>query len=60
MKVGWFLLNDPATKVNIDFNHDVNYIGWFNLEESLINGKPEGLKHFGPWPTVYEGLSSLP
>lgn len=59
-KVGWFLLNDPATKVNIDFNHDVNYIGWFNLEESLINGKPEGLKHFGPWPTVYEGLSSLP
>lgn len=59
-KVGWFLLNDPATKVNIDFNHDVNYIGWFNLEESLINGKPEGLKHFGPWSTVYEGLSSLP
>jgi hypothetical protein len=30
------------------------------LEESLLNGKPEGLKHFGPWPTVYEGLSSLP
>lgn len=24
------------------------------------NGKPEGLKHFGDWPTVYEGLSSLP
>lgn len=59
-KTGWFLLNDPATKVNIDFNHDVNYIGWFNLEESLLNGKPEGLKHFGSWPTVYEGLSSLP
>ena len=30
------------------------------LEESLLNGKPEGLKHFGQWPTVYEGLSSLP
>ena len=59
-KTGWFLLNDPATRVNIDFNHDVNYIGWFNLEESLLNGKPEGLKHFGSWPTVYEGLSSLP
>jgi hypothetical protein len=58
--VGWFLLNDPATRVNIDFNHDVNYEGWFHLEESLLNGKPEGLKHFGPWPTVYEGLSSLP
>ena len=59
-KTGWFLLNDPATKVNIDFNHDVNYLGWFNLEESLLNGKPEGLKHFGPWSTIYEGLSSLP
>ena len=26
-KTGWFLLNDPATRVNIDFNHDVNYRG---------------------------------
>ena len=59
-KTGWFLLNDPATRVNIDFNHDVNYEGWFHLEESLKNGKPEGLKHFGSWPTIYEGLSSLP
>ena len=59
-KTGWFLLNDPATRVNLDFNHDVNYEGWFCLEESLKNGKPEGLSHFGPWPTVYEGLSSLP
>ena len=59
-KTGWFLLNDAATKVNIDFNHDVNYLGWFNLEESLINEKPEGLKTLGDWPTVYEGLSSLP
>lgn len=59
-KTGWFLLNDPATRVNIDFNHDVNYEGWYHLEESLLNGRPEGLKHFGNWPTVYEGLSSLP
>ncbi len=59
-KTGWFLLNDPATRVNIDFNHDVNYEGWFKLEESLLNGKPEGLKHFGDWPTVYEALSELP
>ena len=59
-KTGWFLLNDPATRVNIDFNHDVNYEGWFHLEESLKEGKPVGLKHFGDWPTVYEGLSSLP
>lgn len=59
-KTGWFLLNDPATRVNIDFNHDVNYEGWFHLEESLKEGKPVGLKHFGNWTTVYEGLSSLP
>ena len=59
-KTGWFLLIDPATQVDIDFNHDVNYEGWFSLEESLENGKPEGLRHFGEWPTVYEGLSSLP
>jgi hypothetical protein len=59
-KTGWFLLNDPATRVNIDFNHDVNYEGWFHLEESLLNGRPEGLKHFGSWPTVYEALSELP
>ena len=59
-KTGWFLINDPATRVNINFSHDVNYEGWFKLEEALLSGKPEGLKHFGDWPTVYEGLSSLP
>ena len=59
-KTGWFLLTDEATKVNMDFNHDVNYEGWFHLEEALREGKPAGLRHFGDWPTVYEGLSSLP
>lgn len=59
-KTGWFLLNDPATRVNFDFNHDVNYEGFFHLEEALLEGKPAGLKHFGEWDTVYEGLSSLP
>jgi ubiquinone/menaquinone biosynthesis C-methylase UbiE len=59
-KTGWFLINDPATRVNIDFNHDVNYEGWFHLEEALREGKPAGLKHFGDWPTIYEGLSQLP
>lgn len=59
-KTGWFLLNDPATKVNMNLNHDVNYIGWFYLEEALKEGRPAGLKHFGDWPTLYEALSSLP
>lgn len=59
-KTGWFLLNDPATRVNIDFNHDVNYRGWFHLEEALREGRPAGLSELGPWSTVYEGLSQLP
>lgn len=59
-KTGWFLLNDPATRVNVDFNHDVNYEGMFHLEEALREGKPAGLRHFGSWNTIYEGLSSLP
>lgn len=59
-KTGWFIINDPAIKVNIDFNQDINYLGWFNLEESLLKGKPEGLRTLGDWSTIYEGLSSLP
>lgn len=59
-KTGWFLLTDASTRVNIDFNHDVNYEGWFHLEEALREGRPAGLAHFGPWATIYEGLSQLP
>ena len=59
-KTGWFLLTDAATRVNMDFNHYVNYEGMFHLEEALKEGRPAGLKHFGDWPTIYEGLSSLP
>lgn len=59
-KAGWFLLNDQMARVNMEFNHDVNYLGLFNLEEALLNGTPEGLKTFGQWPTIYEGLSALP
>lgn len=58
-KTGWFLLVDSATRVDIDFVHDVSYEGLFCLEESLVHGKPEGLRHFGGWSTIYEGLSSL-
>lgn len=59
-KTGWFLLNDPLIRVDIDFNHDVNYEGWFHLDKALEEGRPAGLEHFGNWPTIYEGLSSLP
>ena len=59
-KTGWCFITDRATDVNTEFNHDVNYEGWFHLEESLKEGRPAGLEHFGPWPTIYEGLSQLP
>ncbi|MDL2262281.1 class I SAM-dependent methyltransferase [Bacteroidales bacterium OttesenSCG-928-I21] len=59
-KAGWFLIHDDMVRVNINFNHDVNYLGLFNLEESLLNERPEGLKVFGNWSTIYEGLSQLP
>ena len=59
-KTGWFLLNDPATKVNMAFNHDVNYLGFYKLDEALREGRPAGLSALGDWETIYEGLSSLP
>jgi len=59
-KLGWILLTDPLIAVNIDFNHDVNYLGLHRMEQALLEGKPEGLRVFGDWKTIYEGLSELP
>ncbi len=59
-KIGWFLLTDEANRVNMDFNHYVNYEGFFKLDESFKERRPAGLEHFGDWKTIYEGLSSLP
>lgn len=59
-KVVQCLLYDQMTQINMNFVHDVCYQGAFYLQESFVNGKPEGLKVFGDWPTVYEGLSRLP
>ena len=44
-KTGWCFITDRATDVNTEFNHDVNYEGWFHLEESLKEGRPAG-DHF--------------
>jgi ubiquinone/menaquinone biosynthesis C-methylase UbiE len=57
---GLFILDDAMTKANMDFTNDICYQGLHLLEDSLKSGKPEGLKFLGPWPTIYEGLSSLP
>jgi ubiquinone/menaquinone biosynthesis C-methylase UbiE len=59
-KTATFILHDDLTRVNMDFVQDVCYKGMFHLEESIRNEKPEGLKVFGQWPTIYEGLSKLP
>lgn len=59
-KTGFFVLNDTMTRVNVDFVHDVCYEPFFFLEESVKNGRPEGLKVFGDWKTIYPGLQFLP
>lgn len=59
-KTGLFILHDKLTQVNMDFVNDVCYQGMFSLEKSIRVQKPEGLKVFGEWPTIYEGLSALP
>lgn len=59
-KTGWFILCDPMTRANMDFVNDVCYLGMHSLTDSLKKGKPTGLKVFGKWKTVYEGLSKLP
>lgn len=59
-KTGHFVLHDALAKVNMDFINDVCYKGLFELDKSIETGKPEGLKEFGNWETIYEGLSQLP
>jgi ubiquinone/menaquinone biosynthesis C-methylase UbiE len=59
-RVGRVFLNDQMVRVNTDFTQDVCYQGVFHLEEAIREGKPAGLKVFGDWPTIYEGLSQLP
>ena len=59
-KIGYFLLKDEMTRTNMDYNHDVNYLGLFTLDEALQKEEATGLKVFGDWTTIYPALSSLP
>ena len=59
-KVGYFILRDPMTRVNMDVVHEVCYRGLFDLDKAIKEGRPAGLKTLGDWKTFYEGLSSLP
>lgn len=59
-KLGYFMLRDPMTRVNMNVVHDICYRGLFDLDKSIQEGKPVGLKTLGDWKTFYEGLSSVP
>lgn len=59
-KIGLFIRSDEMTQANLNFNHFVNYMGLQDLDKSIFSEKPEGLKHFGSWDTIYPALSSLP
>ena len=58
-KTGYFLTFDKTVNVNINFNNDICYKGLYHLNDSIVNGKAEGLKELGNWSTIYEGLSKL-
>ncbi|HUF80319.1 MAG TPA: class I SAM-dependent methyltransferase [Burkholderiales bacterium] len=58
-KLGYFMLRDPMTRINMDVVHEVCYRGMYDLDKSIREGVPAGLKTLGGWKTFYEGLSSL-
>ncbi|WP_341675749.1 class I SAM-dependent methyltransferase [Niveibacterium sp. SC-1] len=59
-KSGHWMVSDALTQINFDFVNDVCYLGLADLEESLVQGKPIGLRALGDWETIYQGLSILP
>jgi len=56
-KLGHYILRDTMTRINMDVVHDVCYRGLFDLDKSIEQGRPAGLKTLGNWKTLYEGLS---
>lgn len=59
-KTGYCLLSDRLTQVNLDFIHDVCYRGLADLDVSLDQQAPIGLRELGVWPTLYQGMAELP
>ena len=59
-RVGYFILNDTMSRINMDFTQNVCYQPMAHLVSSIRSGKPEGLRVYGDWDTIYPGLSSLP
>lgn len=59
-KTGFILVTDRMTQINLDFVHDVCYLGLADLEAAIDQERPLGLARLGDWPTLYEGMSQLP
>ncbi len=60
-RVGHFLLHDRMTRVNMDFNHLVCYLGMYKLDEAIAEGRPAGLRAIDEkHSTLYEALPHLP
>jgi len=59
-RVGYLVLRDPMTEVNMNFVHHVCYQPMFHLQDSIEKGEPVGLREHGEWKTVFEGLAELP
>mgnify|MGYP001546807051 FL=1 len=57
-KLGFFMFSDEMTRVNMNFTNDFCYKGAEYLKESVQTEKPEGLKTFGEWKSVYEMLQN--
>ena len=59
-KMGYHLLFDEATRVNLNFTHHVCYKALFHLEEAIKTETPAGLKEIGiDDKTIYPHLSHL-
>lgn len=59
-KVGHFLLHDRMTRVNMDFNHFICYLGMHKLDSAIAEGRPAGLGAIDDGhETLYEALPHL-
>lgn len=58
--VGEVWLRDPMVIQDADFAQEVCWHGLAELPEALRSEQPAGLRHLGPWATIYAGLSQLP
>jgi len=60
-KVGYYILHDPMTVTNMDFNQHICYHPMAELERAIVDGKPRGMAVLGGKDkTFYEQLPHLP